>query len=71
MNRMNPSDWAEAKLAESQAFKRISEARSQADWLEAWGTWTSTIQRLRQLARHPEPATEAESEFELQAAQFV
>jgi hypothetical protein len=67
LNRMNPSDWAEAKLTESQAFKRISEANSQADWLKAWGAWTATVQRLRQLAKHPEPATEGEAEFELQS----
>jgi hypothetical protein len=37
------SDWADAKLAEREAFNRISEARSQADWLKAWQTWTSTL----------------------------
>ena len=68
---MNRSDWAEAKLAETQAFKRISEARSQPDWLKAWATWTSAVQRLRRLARHPEPATEDESKFELQPEQSV
>jgi len=69
MDRMNVYDWVEAKLAEGQAFNRISEARSQADWVKAWRTWTSTIQRLRQLARHPEPATEPESKVELQSEQ--
>ena len=76
MNRVVPSDWAGAKLAEHQAYKRISEARSQADWLKAWETWASTLQRLRQQARHPEPAAQPESELELaelaeQAAQSV
>jgi hypothetical protein len=69
MNRTNLSDWVEAKLAEGQAFNRISEARSQADWVKAWRTWTLTIQGLRQLARHPASATEPESEVELKSEQ--
>ena len=73
MNLVIPSEWAAAKLAERQAFNRISEARSQADWIEAWATWTSTLQRLRQEARHPDPApaAEPESEFELQSGRFA
>jgi hypothetical protein len=69
VNLVIPSDWAAAKLAERQAFNRISEARSQADWLKAWEIWTSTLQRLRHQARHPEPAPAAETEFELQFEQ--
>ena len=69
MNRVNPSNWTDAKLAERQAFNRISEARSQGEWVEAWRTWTSTIQGLRQLARHPESATEPDSEVELRSEQ--
>jgi hypothetical protein len=67
------SDWADAKLAERQAFNRISEARSQADWLKAWQTWTSTLERLRRQARYPDPALAAEavSEFESQSEQSV
>jgi hypothetical protein len=65
------SDWADAKLAEREAFSRISEARSQADWLNAWHRWTSTLQRLRQQARRPELATEPESEFKLQSDESV
>jgi hypothetical protein len=73
MNWVIPSDYADAKLAERQAFNRISEARSQADWLEAWQAWTSTLQRLRQQARDPDraPAAEPVSEFELQSEQSV
>jgi hypothetical protein len=69
MNWMLPSDWADAKLAERQAFNRISEARSQAEWLKAWENWTSALQRLRQLARKPEeePAGEPELAFESEA----
>jgi hypothetical protein len=59
------SDWADAKLAERQAFSQISEARSQADWLKAWETWTSTLQRLRKQARRPEFDRVPESNFEL------
>ena len=70
MNLVVSSDWADAKLAERQAFNRVSEARSQADWLKAWTTWTSTIHILRQKAKHPGfervPALEPESEVELQ-----
>jgi hypothetical protein len=67
MNWVLPSNWADAKLAERQAFNRISEARNQADWLKAWETWTSAVQRLRQEARHPEfdRMPESESEIEL------
>jgi hypothetical protein len=54
MNLFVASDWADAKLVERQAFDRISEARSQADWLKAWTTWTLTVQVLRQIAKHPE-----------------
>jgi hypothetical protein len=54
MNSFFSSDWADAKLAERQAFDRISEVRSQADWLKAWRTWTLAVQGLRQTARHPE-----------------
>jgi hypothetical protein len=69
MNWVIPSNWADAKLAERQAFNRISEARSQVDWLKAWETWTSTLQRLRQKARHPEIEciTEPESQFDLES----
>lgn len=65
MNRVVPSDWADAKLAERQAFDRISEARSQADWLKAWEAWTSALQRLRQQARGPHrmPVEELELEY--------
>jgi hypothetical protein len=67
------SDWADARVAERQAFNRISEARSQGDWLKAWQAWSSTLQRLRQQARHVDPAPEAEPdlEFELRSDQSV
>jgi hypothetical protein len=67
MNRVVPSEWTDAKSAERQAFDRISEARNQTDWLKAWETWTATVQRLRQQARHPDPGREPELELELQS----
>ena len=72
---MLPSNWADAKLAERQPFSRISEARSQAEWLKAWENWTSALQRLRRLARKPEqdlvdePELAFESEVELESDQ--
>ena len=72
MDGTNPPDWVEAKLAEGQAFNGISEARSQADWVQAWRTWTLTVQRLRDLAKHPEPVRlSPSSEFEFQSEQSV
>jgi hypothetical protein len=71
MNVMVSSDWAEAKQAERQAFNRISDAGNQADWLKAWETWGSALQRLRQQARRPEPAAEPESEIMLQSEESV
>ena len=71
MNVLVSSIWAEAKQAERQAFNRISDASSQADWLKAWETWASALQRLRQQARHPEPAAEPETEFNLQSDESV
>ena len=71
MSSVVSSDWADAKLAERQAFKRISEARNQADWLRAWETWTSTLQRLRKQARHPEfDLSELELEAQSLQAEF-
>ncbi len=61
--------WAGAKLAEREAFNRISEARSQADWLEAWRNWASMVQQLHQQAKHPEPVSTPEFEFESDAGQ--
>jgi hypothetical protein len=67
------SDWADAKLAEHQAFNGISEARSQGEWLQAWENWASALQRLRRQARRPDPVptAEAEWEFELRTTQSV
>jgi hypothetical protein len=67
------SDWADARVAERQAFNRISEARSQGDWLKAWQAWSSTLQRLRQQARYidPAPAAEPDLELELRSDQSV
>ena len=66
MNWMLPSNWADAKVTERQAFSRISEAHSQAEWLRAWENWTATLQGLRQLARKPdlEPVGQPELTFE-------
>ena len=69
MNVVVSSNWAEATQAERQAFNRISDASSQADWLKAWETWASALQRLRQQARRPEPA--AETECKLQSDESV
>jgi hypothetical protein len=67
------SNWAGAKLAEREAFNRISEARSQADWLKAWQAWSSTLQTLRRQARNGDPvlADEPEPAFELQSERSV
>jgi hypothetical protein len=59
--------WAVAKLAEREAFSRISEARSQAEWFEAWRHWASMVQQLHQQAKHPEP--ESMPAFESDAGQ--
>jgi hypothetical protein len=61
--------WAVAKLAKREAFNRISEARSQAEWFEAWQYWASMVQQLRQQAKHPEPVSTSAFEFEFDAGQ--
>jgi hypothetical protein len=71
MNVAVSSNWAEAMQAERQAFNRISDASSQADWLKAWETWASALRRLRQQARRPELAAEPEAEFKFQSDQSV
>jgi hypothetical protein len=68
---VDSSDWADAKVAKRQAFNRISEARSQGDWLKAWQAWSSTLQMLRQQVRHQVPPAEPDLEFELQSEQSV
>ncbi len=55
-----PFEWASAKLAEREAFNRISEARTQAAWFNAWRTWAAMVQKLHQQAKRPEPTSTPE-----------
>jgi hypothetical protein len=55
-----PFEWASAKLAEREAFNRISEARTQAAWFNAWRTWAATVRKLHQQAKRPEPTSTPE-----------
>jgi hypothetical protein len=61
--------WGIAKLAEREAFDQISWARSQAEWLDAWRHWASTVQLLRQQAKHREPVSISAFEFDPDAGQ--
>jgi hypothetical protein len=69
MNPSNSSNWDDAKLAERQAFNRISEGRSQAEWLESWKAWISALRDLREKAKHPGFEREAELELEAKSPQ--
>jgi hypothetical protein len=73
MDRADSSNWADAKLAERQAFNQIAEAGSQADWLNAWKNWASTLQQLRQQARmiHLAPAAEVGSPSDFHPEQSI
>jgi hypothetical protein len=72
MKPVNSSNWADAKLAERRAFNRISDGRSQAEWLELWKAWILALGNLREKAKHPGPEREADSELvEAQSSQVV
>jgi hypothetical protein len=59
-NKVIPFEWATAKLAEREAFNRISAARTQTEWFSAWRIWAATVRNLHQQAKRPEPTSTPE-----------